>query len=143
MNRTVPILVAISGLDAASLLAVLTPVVVVPMAVITFYLRALRDHLTAGRGDLTRRIEHLEAGLRRLESALADLGRDHVTKEDWLRESMLARSNIERLTTTLVRMEAASDARDDHARQPCGTCGASDAGAPVRPRHDAGYEGAD
>lgn len=162
MSRTTDI-IALSAIDVASLLAVLTPIVAVPMAVITFYLRALRDHLTAGRGDILRRIEHAETALRRLESAHADLRRDHVTKEDWLRESMLARRNIERLTTAFARIDAADTSAKTltpTARRPVSpahpacdrrtaldprtaTPAAPAPDNPHRPDHDVPYEGTD
>lgn len=92
--------------EAGSVLAILTPLVAVPLGVITFSLRALRDQQFHGKRELTRRIEHAESSLRRLDGRVAANERDYATKEDWLRESMLARQNIERLSESFARFEA-------------------------------------
>jgi hypothetical protein len=98
-------------LNVGQALAILTPIVIVPLGVITFYLRALRDHQIAGRNDLTRRIERAESGLRKVSHRVTEIERDYAVKEDWLRESMLARANIERLSEGLARLEAGADRR--------------------------------
>lgn len=97
----------LSTTDVGAILGLLTPLVVVPLGGITFSLRALRDQQIHGRRDMTRRIENTEAGVRRLDARAAAFERDYASKEDWLRESMLARKNIERLFEAVVRIEAA------------------------------------
>ncbi|MEE9296650.1 MAG: hypothetical protein V3W34_17030, partial [Phycisphaerae bacterium] len=49
-----------------------------------------------------------EGDLHRLNERVGSFERDFATKEDWLRESMLARHNIERLSGAMARMEAAA-----------------------------------
>ena len=113
MNQTAPILdhsiAAMAWIDASTLLAIVTGLVVIPLTVITFYLRSLLLQQTAARVDLTGRFEHVEAAIRRLSRRVAEHERDLTTKEDWLRESMLARHNIERLTEAVARIEAGLD----------------------------------
>lgn len=93
----------------ATLLAVLAPLVGVPLAAITFYLRSLREQQVGRWGDLSRRADILDAAMTRLERELAALRRDGATKEEWLRESLWARSQIERLTASMARAETELD----------------------------------
>lgn len=92
-------------------LAVLTPVVVVPLSVLTFYLRGLRDQQIKGFADAERRFDGLDASIVQLRQAVADIVRDYATKEEWLRESMHARRRIEQLTESAVRLETAVQCR--------------------------------
>jgi len=92
--------------EVASLLALAAPIVAVPLGVITFYLRSLREQHVVARDGLTRRIDGLESDLQRIELRLQDHERDFTAKEDWLRESMLARQTMERLSDACARLEA-------------------------------------
>jgi hypothetical protein len=93
----------------ATLVAVLAPLVGVPMSVITFYLRAIREG-QVGRGvEMARRIESLEQQTRALEQLVEDQSRDYTTKEEWLRETMLARQQLQRLTEMVARIQARLD----------------------------------
>lgn len=95
--------------DASSLLALAAPLLAVPLGAMTFYLRSIREQQVTGHADIARRLEHVECGLRRLVRRVSEDERNFTSKEDWLRESMLARHNIERLTEASARMEAALD----------------------------------
>ncbi len=118
MNLTVTTTaLAFSPLDTPALLAILTPILIVPLGVITFCLRALRDQQSSIRSDLTRRIEGNEGELHRLTERVASFERDFATKEDWLRESMLARHNIERLSAAMARMETEANVLSRQHRQ--------------------------
>lgn len=105
-----------SILDASTMLAIVTGLVVIPLTVITFYLRSLLMQQVAARADFTGRFEHVEAAIRRLSRRVAEHERDLTSKEDWLRESLLARRNIERLTEAVVRIEAGLDIMLSRAR---------------------------
>jgi hypothetical protein len=95
-----------TGLQSAeALLAVLTPLVAVPLTLITFYLRSLRDHQVTGHAQLERRVETLDLAAAELRRALAELDRNYAGKEEWLRESLHARREIERLAAAFVRIE--------------------------------------
>ena len=88
------------------LIGVLSPLVGVPLGVITLYLRAIREHQTTTMGELVRRIETMERSINDLLRATADFEREYTTKEEWVRESMLARQRLERLTEMATRIEA-------------------------------------
>ncbi len=90
---------------AGTLLTILTPLVAVPLTVITFYLRSLREHQISRHADLARRVETSETALAELRRTLVDFERDYTTKEEWLRECMLARRSLEQLNEAAVRME--------------------------------------
>ncbi len=90
----------------AALVGVLSPLVGVPLMVITLYLRAIREHQTSTMAEITHRIETMEGSIRDLLRATADFEREYATKEEWVRESMLARQRLERLTEMVTRIEA-------------------------------------
>jgi TolA-binding protein len=88
------------------LVAVLSPLVGVPLAAITLYLRSIHEHQTAGAAELINRIQSVEQSIRELSRCMTDIERDYTTKEEWLRESMHARRQLERLTEMMVRVQA-------------------------------------
>jgi len=88
------------------LVGVLSPLVGVPLGVITLYLRALREHQTTTMAEMGRRIETIERSINDLLRATADFEREYATKEEWVRESMLARQRLEHLTEMTTRIEA-------------------------------------
>lgn len=88
------------------LLTVVGPLVGVPLTVITFYLRSLREHQVSWHGETTRRLSAVEAGLGELRRSLDDFERNYTTKEEWLRECLHARRVLERVTEATVRIEA-------------------------------------
>ena len=85
---------------------VMSPLVGVPLVMITFYLRTIRDHQTNTLAEMRHRIDTMEAGLRDLLRRTADFDREYATKEEWVRESMLARQRLEHLTELATRIEA-------------------------------------
>lgn len=91
--------------SAGTLLTVLTPLVAVPLTIITFYLRSLREHQVSWHGDFVRRIGTVEASITDLRRTVADFERDFTTKEEWLRECMLARRSLEELSQRTIRIE--------------------------------------
>jgi len=68
--------------SAGTLLAVLTPLVAVPLTVITFYLRSLREHQLTWHSDLLRRIEAAETVTSELRERLSDFERDYTSKQE-------------------------------------------------------------
>lgn len=93
--------------SAGPILTVLTPLVVVPLTIITFYLRALREHQMTRHADLARKVDAIETSAGELRKALAEFDRYYTTKEEWLRECMQTRQGLEQLTKTTVRIETA------------------------------------
>jgi len=87
------------------LVGVLSPLVAVPLMVITLYLRAIREHQTTAMAEMSHRIETMEATIRDLLRSTADFEREYATKEEWVRESMVARQGLQRLTEMVARIE--------------------------------------
>jgi hypothetical protein len=92
--------------QTAVIVGVLSPLVGVPLGVIGLYLKAIRDHQTTAMAELTHRIEAMETSMRDLLRRSADFEREYATKEEWVRESMLARQQLERLTEMIARIQA-------------------------------------
>jgi len=90
---------------AGTFLTVLTPLVAVPLTVITFHLRSLGAHQTARHAELLRRCEAAEGLIADLRRTVAEFQRDYTTKEEWLRECLHARRLLEQLSETTVRLE--------------------------------------
>lgn len=87
------------------LLSILTPLVAVPLTAITFYLRSLREQQQSIRDGLVVRVESVERSVADVRRGIADFERDYTTKEEWLRECMLARRTLEQLSKATVRLE--------------------------------------
>ncbi|MCK4658989.1 MAG: hypothetical protein KAV82_05655 [Phycisphaerae bacterium] len=99
----------IDAATAATMVAVVAPLVAVPLTVVTFHLRALREQQTSRQDELSRRLEALERSLGTTRQALVEIQRDYTTKEEWLRESMAARHHLERLLSVVTRLETEID----------------------------------
>jgi len=96
--------------DAArTVLAVIAPLVAIPLTVTTFYLRSLREHQITWHGELVRRFEGLENSTAQLRQTVGHFERDYTTKEEWLRECMMARRTLENLSKTAVKLETSMD----------------------------------
>ena len=96
--------------SAAVLVGILTPLVAVPLTFITFYLRSLRDNQKVWHGEFLRRAEMTERATAELRRRVRDFERDYTTKEEWLRESVLARrahtARAEAIKSRLMRRAA-------------------------------------
>ena len=91
------------------MVGVLAPLVGVPLGMITLYLRAIREQQAVTTSEISRRIHIIEASLEHLVRRTTEFDREFATKEEWLRESMLARQRLERLTELVTRIEAELD----------------------------------
>lgn len=101
----------------AQLLGIVLPLVVVPLTVMLFYLRAVREHQTVKHREIGRMMESCRQEMSELRRTVSLIERDFATKEEWLRESMLARQTMERLTENLARAQAEIEhARDGRPR---------------------------
>jgi len=89
----------------AVVVGALSPLVGVPLVMITLYLRAIREHQTHSMAGVSNRIESIEHSIRDLLRSTADLDREFATKEEWVRESMLARKGLERITEMVTRIQ--------------------------------------
>jgi len=90
---------------AAILLAVLAPLAGVPLTVIVFYLKGLSEQQRSRSADFAARLAVLDSAVERLRAAVCALRRDYATKEEWLRECMWARGQVERMSGMLIRVE--------------------------------------
>jgi hypothetical protein len=64
------------------LVGILSPLVGVPLVVITLYLRAIREHQTLTMTEITRRIEMMEGTARGLLTRITEFEREYTTKEE-------------------------------------------------------------
>ncbi len=86
-------------------LAVVAPLVGVPLTVMTFYLKGLREQHAGRFSDLAERVSATGEELRRVVEDVGQIRRDFATKEEWLRETMWARGRIETLSAAVMRAE--------------------------------------
>jgi len=99
----------------ASVAVVLAPLVGVPLGMITLYLRTIRDQQTSKHYEMLQRIECLETSIRGLSQMVNTFERDYTTKEEWLRESMHARRQLERLTEMVGKLQVSVEHTGDLA----------------------------
>lgn len=78
----------------------------VPLTAIVLYLRTIREDQRSAQADLARRVERVEAECRRIEQAVDEIEHAYTSKAEWLRESMLARKQLGRLTELMARLQA-------------------------------------
>jgi len=90
---------------SGTFLTVLTPLAAVPLTVITFYLRSIREQQMSWHTQWVRRLEAAEASMAELRRTLSEFERDYAAKEEWLRECMYARRKLEQLGETVIRLE--------------------------------------
>jgi len=88
---------------------VMTSIVAIPLTMITFYLRSLREQNQSWQSEFDRRMSVVESGVTQLRDGFAELERDYATKEEWLRECMYARRMIQQLLESTVRLETVVD----------------------------------
>ncbi len=88
-----------------TVIAVAAPLVGAPLAALTLYVRTLRDHVTGKLTELTQRVDHLDGVFETLSQRVREVDRDFVNKEEWVRESMLARGERQWLSEAVVRLE--------------------------------------
>lgn len=91
--------------QAGVLVGVLSPLVRAPLVVISLYLRAIREHQTATMSEITHRIQTIEAAIHDVIRSTADFEREYATKEEWVRESMVTRQRLEKLTEMITRIQ--------------------------------------
>jgi hypothetical protein len=90
---------------AGLVLAGLAPLVGVPLTVITFYLRSLREQQAVMHAVLLRRVDGMETAISDLRVRVTQFERDYTTKEEWVREVMAMRGQFEHVRDMLIRRE--------------------------------------
>lgn len=105
---------------AGTLVVVLPPLVAVPLTIITFYLRSLREHQLARHGELVRQVEALADSVSSLRERHREFERDYTTKEEWVRETTQLRHRVEIVGDAIARIEPYSRIRrcDELDRSP-------------------------
>ncbi len=91
--------------QAGLVVGVLSPLVGVPLVMITLYLRAIREHQTATMAEINHRIQTIEVAIHELIKSTSDFEREYATKEEWVRESMVTRQRLEKLTEMITRIQ--------------------------------------
>ena len=89
-----------------TVIGALSALVGVPLTAIVLYLRAIREDQHTMQADLARRVDKIEAECRRIEQAVDQIERGYTPKEEWVRETMLARKQLGRLTELMARLQA-------------------------------------
>ena len=97
-HAAMPILAQLDWTMLGSLVAILTPLGAIPSGLILLYLRMLRESQSEYRQEWGRRVEVVE-------SQVEDIRRDYATKEEWVREAMHARKQLEKLTEMTAKIE--------------------------------------
>ena len=63
-------------------MGLLSPLVGVPLVVISMYLKVIRDHQTTTLAELTHRMEAMEGSIRGVLRVTAEFEREYATKEE-------------------------------------------------------------
>ncbi len=92
-----------------SLATILSALVGLPLTVMVFYLRAMREDQRVSAAEWQRRAERLEADGRRLGAAIQALARTATPRREWRREQAAIRRELGRLTRVLVRLRSELD----------------------------------
>lgn len=92
-----------------ALLTVLGPLLGVPLTVITFYLRGLKEQLKGTQAELVKRMEVLEQAAAELRRDWRMAERDFATKEEWLREVLQVRRQMEGLSVETLQLKLRLD----------------------------------
>ncbi|MFQ6048272.1 MAG: hypothetical protein ACE5K7_02785 [Phycisphaerae bacterium] len=108
---------AVDWATVGLIVGTISPLMGVPMTMVALYLRSLRDQQVQRGSEMSRRFEAVEEDLRVMQRSLGDFERDYTTKEEWLRESMHARQQLERLTEMMGRIESQMDNANGLASQ--------------------------
>jgi hypothetical protein len=81
----------------------------VPLMMITLYLKSIREAQENHQAAGSRRMGVIEADVRRVDQRLDEVERGYTTKEEWLRESLHSRQQLERLTEIMAEVRSQLD----------------------------------
>jgi len=87
----------------------LAPVVGIPLTMITLYLRSIREGQERREAADGRRMGAIEANVRRVDERIGGVERGYTTKEEWLRESLHSRHQLERLMEMTAEVRSQLD----------------------------------
>ena len=97
---------ALSWEVVATIIGAMSMLVGIPLTVIVFYLRAIREDQRVLQASLALRVDKIEAQCDSVEKTLERAERRYTTKEEWIRETMLARTQLGRLSELMARLQA-------------------------------------
>jgi len=89
----------------STVIGALSALVGVPLTAIVLYLRAIREDQRIVQSDMTRRVDKIEAECLRIDESVDEIERSYTPKEEWVRETMLARKQLARLTELMARLQ--------------------------------------
>lgn len=89
-----------------TMIGAMSMLVGIPLSAIVLYLRSIREEQRLLQVTFARRIEKNETECQRVELSVGRVQRNYTTKEEWVRETMLARHQLERLTELMARLQA-------------------------------------
>jgi hypothetical protein len=92
-----------------AIIGALAPLVGAPLAMIALYLRAIREAQAHHEAVDGRRVGVIEGDVRRVGERLDEVERSYTTKAEWLRESLHARQQLERLTELMAEVRSQLD----------------------------------
>lgn len=90
----------------AAIIGAVSTLVGIPLTAIVFYLRAIREDQRVAQASIARRVETIESECRRIDESVDDVEREYTPKAEWIRETMLARKQLGRLTELMARLQA-------------------------------------
>ncbi len=88
-----------------AIIGAMVPLLGLPMVMITLYLKSIRDYQVDRCEGIEDRLDNLNAAFHNVTGRVGEFERDYTTKEEWLRESMLARRQLEKLTELVTRIQ--------------------------------------
>lgn len=95
--------------NTALVIGALTPLVGIPLTMIMLYLKAIRETQQDQEAVGSRRMGVIESDVRRVGERLDEVERSYTTKEEWLRESLHARHQLERLMEMMAEVRTHLD----------------------------------
>ena len=91
--------------QAGLVVGVLSPLVGAPLVVISLYLRAIREQQTTAMAEINHRVQTIEVAIHDLIKATANFEREYATKEEWVREAMVTRQRLDKVTEMITRIQ--------------------------------------
>ncbi len=90
----------------STLIGALSALVGVPLSAIVLYLRAIREDQKSVQANLAGRLDKIETECAKIEAAVEHVERNYTPKDEWVRETMLARNQLGRLTELMARLQS-------------------------------------
>lgn len=89
-----------------TLLGAAAAIIGVPLSAMVLYLKAIREDQRAFQTQMLQRAAKIEADCDRVDQELDRVRARYTTRDEWMRESMVVRSQLARLTELMARLQA-------------------------------------